>query len=142
MSSQDSPPSKYDEQARSYDIILQNLFSDHLTPETAAPKLAAIAIPSPDIDPEECEEDLQLFWNHVLSVMMKVPSRVETVANLIFCISQVPPPVTKSGNQLAVNEGGERVWEDTPTLGWELREEWNGENTSPAQVVPPKEMAD
>jgi hypothetical protein len=142
MSDQDSPPSKYDEQAPSYEVILQNLFSGHLTPESAAPKLAAIAIPNPDNDPEECEEDLQLFWNHVLSVIMKVPRRVETVASLIFCISQLPPPVTKSGKQLAVNEGGERVWEDTPTLGWELRDEWNGENTSPAQVVPPKEMAD
>jgi hypothetical protein len=73
---------------------------------------------------------------------MKVPSRVETVANLIFCVSQLPPPVTKSGKQLAVNEGGERVWEDTLTLGWELRDEWNGAYTSSAQVVPPKEMAD
>jgi hypothetical protein len=61
MSSKDSPPSKYDEQAHSYEVILQNLFTDHLTPETAAPKLAAIAIPNPDNDPEECEEDLQLF---------------------------------------------------------------------------------
>jgi hypothetical protein len=73
---------------------------------------------------------------------MKVPSRVETVADLLFCISQLPPPVTKSGKQLAVNEGGERVWEDTPTLGWELRDEWNGENAFPAQLVPPKEMTD
>jgi hypothetical protein len=54
MSSQDSPPSKYDEQAPSYEVILQDLFSGNLTPETAAPKLAAIAIPNPDIDPEEC----------------------------------------------------------------------------------------
>jgi hypothetical protein len=88
-----------------------------------------------------CEEDLQLFWNHVLSVIMKVPSRVETVVNLSFCISQLPP-VTKSGKQLAVNEGGELVWEDTPTLGWELRDEWNCECTTSARVVPPKEMAD
>jgi hypothetical protein len=73
---------------------------------------------------------------------MKVPSRVETVADLLFCISQLPPPVTKSGKQLAVNEGSERVWEDTPTLGWELRDEWNGECTPSARVVPPKEMAD
>jgi hypothetical protein len=58
MSSQDSPPSKYDEQARSYEVILQNLFSGHLTQESAAFQLAAIAIPNPDIDPEECEEDL------------------------------------------------------------------------------------
>jgi hypothetical protein len=35
-------------------VILQDLFSGNLTPETAAPKLAAIAIPNPDIDPEEC----------------------------------------------------------------------------------------
>jgi hypothetical protein len=142
MSGQHSSPSKYDEQARDYEDVLKQLFSGHLTPGTSAPKLASIAVPNPNIDPEDCEGDLQSFWQDVLAAMVEIPGRVPLVANLIFCMSQLPSPITSSGKPLAVNEGGERVWEDTPTLGWILRDEWNCECTSSAQVVPLKEIFD
>jgi hypothetical protein len=130
MSGQHSSPSKYNEQARDYEDVLKQLFSGHLTPGTSAPKLASIAVPDPDIDPEECEEDLQLFWNHVLSDILEVPGGVKTVADLIFCISKLPPPITSSGEPLAVDDSRWRVWEDTLTLGWELYNEWNSESCS------------
>jgi hypothetical protein len=142
MSGQNSPSPGYDEQASTLEEILRQLFSGHLTPETAAPKLATIAVPNPNIDPEDCEGDLQSFWEDVLAAMLETPDRVQLVADLIFCMSQLPPPIDKSGKPLAVNEGGERVWEDTPTLGWVLRDEWNGECTLSSQVVPRKEMSD
>jgi hypothetical protein len=138
MSGQHSTPSKCDEQARCYEEFLRQLFSGHLTPETAAPKLAAIAVSSPGIDPEECEEDLQLFWSDVLAAVLELPGRVKIVAKLIFCMSQLPPPTTKSGKQLAVNDGGERVWENTPTLGWGCMMTGIVSLHFLAQVVPPR----
>jgi hypothetical protein len=127
MSGQHSSPSRYDEQARGVKEVLRQLFSGHLTAETAALRLATIAIPDPSIDPEDCEGDLQSFWQDVLVAMLELPGRVQLVADLISCVSQLPPPIHKSGKPLAVHEGGERVWGHTLNLGWILRDEWNCE---------------
>lgn len=107
--------------------VINSLFTGQLIAESAASRLAGITVPNPNIDPEDCEEDLQLLWGNVLTSLVEVPDQVSTVADLIWCISKLPPPITESGQQLAVNEGIERVWNDTPTLGWALRDEWNGE---------------
>ena len=49
------------------------------------------------------------------------------VADLILCIARLHPVLTQPGEQLAVDDGVQRVWQDVPTLGWALREEWNCE---------------
>lgn len=115
-----------DEKTRHNEQIIEDLFAGRLTAEAAATKIAAITVPDPNIDSEGCEEDLQMLWSLVLANLIAEPDRVDTVANLISCISSLPPPMTKLGKQLAVNEGTLRVWDDTPTLGWALRDEWNG----------------
>lgn len=97
--------------------IMQSLFASQLTALAAASRLAAIATPNPNVDPEECEEDLQLLWVSVLACLVETPDLVDVVANLIWCISKLPPPITESSQQLAANEGVERVWADTPTPG-------------------------
>lgn len=125
-SNRSSPPPGY-EMTRPCEEILQSLSDGHLTTAEAAPKLAAITVPDPNIDPEECEEHLQELWAIVLEFLAKAPGRVKMVADLIWCIARLPPVLTESGHQLAVNDGDERVWQDLPTLGWELREEWNCE---------------
>lgn len=122
-----SPPGLDDEKIRHTEEVLRSLFTGNLTVEEAATKLAATTIPDPNIDLEDCEEDLQVLWGRMLAYPMEPPSRVNTVASLILYISQLPPPITVSGKQLVVNEGTLRVWDDTPTLGWALHDEWNGE---------------
>lgn len=67
-----------------------------------------------------------MLWGLVLASLIAEPDRVDTIGNLIICISKLPPPITKSGKQLAVNRGILRVWDDTPGLAWALRDEWDG----------------
>jgi hypothetical protein len=105
--------------------ILQNLSGCRLTAAEAAHKLAALTIPDPNIDPEECEEFFQEPW--AIDFLKKAPGRVKMVADLIWCIARLPPVLTKSGEALSVNDGDELVWQDLSTLAWELREEWNCE---------------
>jgi hypothetical protein len=47
------------------------------------------------------------------------------VADLILCIARLHPVLIQPGEQLAVDDGVQRVWQDVSTLGWALREEWN-----------------
>jgi hypothetical protein len=125
-SDQDSFLADY-EMTRPCEEILQRFADGHLTAAEAAPKLAALTVPDPNIDPEECEEHFQELWAIVLNFLKKAPGRVEMVADLILCIARLPPILTESGEQLAVDDGCQRVWQDVPTLGWELRDEWNCE---------------
>lgn len=122
-------PKELNELVNCQEDVLKGLFDGHLTTATAAPQLAAVTIPDSNIDSEACEERLQMLWNNVLYFLIREPNRIDTIATLIHCISNLPLPLTEDGKQLAVNEGLRRVWEDKPTLGWELRDEWNGEVT-------------
>jgi hypothetical protein len=121
-----SPPPDYG-MSRPCEEILQTLADGRLTAAEAAPKLAALTIPDPNIDPEDSEEYLQELWEIVLVFLKEVPGRVKIVADIVLCMARLPPVLTESGEQLAVNDGRERVWQDLPTLGWALRDEWNCE---------------
>jgi hypothetical protein len=125
-SDQDSPPPDYDMTGPCKEV-LQSFADGHLTAAAAAPKLAALTIPDPNIDPEEIEEYLRELWQIILVYLARNKSRVKTIADLIWCLARLPPVLTESGEQLAVDDGCQRVWQDVPTLGWELRDEWNCE---------------
>jgi hypothetical protein len=125
-SDRSSPPPDY-EMTRPCEEVLQSLSDGRLIAEAAASKLAALTIPDPNIDPEEIEEHLSELWQILLVYLAEAQNRVKVVADLIFCIARLPPLLTASGEQLAVDEGLQRVWQDVPTLGWELREQWNCE---------------
>ena len=81
--------------------------------------------PGPKIDTEECEEHLQELWAILLEFPGQAPGRVKMVADLILCIARLHPVLTQPGEQLAVDDGFQRVWQDVSTLGWALREEWH-----------------
>jgi hypothetical protein len=123
-SDKNTPPSGYD-MARPCEEILQNLSDGRLTAAEAAPKLAAITVPDPIMDPEECEEHLQELWEILLEFPGQAPGRAKMVADLVLCIARLPPVLTQPGEQLAVDDGVQRVWQDVSTLGWALREEWH-----------------
>lgn len=123
-SNRSSPPLDY-EMTRPCEEILQDLSDGRLTAAEAAPKLAAVTVPDPNI--EECEEHLQELWAILLDFLGQAPGRVKMVADLILCIACLPPVLTESGEQLAVDDGVQRVWQDLSTLGWALREEWHCE---------------
>ncbi|TLD04549.1 hypothetical protein E2P81_ATG10499, partial [Venturia nashicola] len=114
-----------DEKTRHIRQTIQSLFNGCLTAEAVAAELAVITVPNPNINPRKCEGDLRLLWCLVLASLIAQPDRVDTIGNLIICISKLPPPITKSGKQLAVNQGILRVWDDTPGLAWALRDEWD-----------------
>lgn len=126
FSQRGSSPPAFDKMTDFHDQTLQKFHTGQLATEAAASKLARVTIPDPTIDPDECEESLQLLWSNVLASLIQAPDRVGSVANLILCISRLPPVVTESGKELVVNEGLQRVWDDAPTLTWALREEWDG----------------
>jgi hypothetical protein len=125
-SDRSSPPPGY-KMTQPCEEILQSLSDGRLTADEAAPRLAAFTVPDPDIDPEECEEHLQELWAILLEFLGEAPGRVKMVAELILCIARLPPVLTEPGEQLAVDDGTQRVWQDVSALGWVLREEWNCE---------------
>lgn len=60
--------------------------------------------------------------------LKKDPTRAQKCADLIIAISELPPALTNSGGQLVIDDESRRVWEDTPALGWEMSEQWNGKS--------------
>lgn len=106
--------------------VIQQLVNDRLSIETAASQLALATIPDPNVDIGDCEDNLWDLWGNILMFLEKNPSRAQMVAGLIIAISELLPARTQSAAQLVIDEW-RRVWEDTPALGWEMREQWNGE---------------
>ena len=104
----------------------------HLTPQEAAPKLAAVTLPDPipDIDNEDDEEEvlvnLERMFNMMLRALSTRPEHVYTIFDLMICLSQLPPALTKSGKQLCGTDPPGRVWEDLSHLGRSLGAEWSG----------------
>ena len=104
----------------------------HLTPQEAAPKLAAVTLPDPipDIDNEDDEEEvlvnLERMFNMMLRALSTRPEQVYTIFDSMICLSQLPPALTKSGKQLCGTDPPGRVWEDLPHLGRSLGAEWSG----------------
>lgn len=104
----------------------------HLTPQEAAPKLAAVTLPDPipDIDNEDDEEEVLVNLERMFNMMLRAPStrpeQVYTIFDLMICLSQLPPALTKSGKQLCGTDPPGRVWEDLSHLGRSLGAEWSG----------------
>lgn len=127
--------------------ILQDLFDNNpFTPQTAAHKLAKVTILSPKIKRKEFERkkfeyeyDVELLFENVLAALHKCPHRVRDVADLIVCLSELPPVVAKPSASASVS-GGEQglvvvedegytlVWDDgVKHLGGAFHREWDRE---------------
>lgn len=117
--------------------VLRDLFDGQISPQAAAPKLAAITLPRPppdqDDDEDEAEEALahiEGLWKNILDSLEEAPEHVKTVCDLIVCMSQLEPALTVSGKQFCDSDPLQRVWEDAPCLGFSLRDEWSSELSS------------
>jgi hypothetical protein len=114
------------------ETLIHDLLNGHLTPTTAAPALASATLPNPvpDINNEDDEEEvlvnIERMFNIMLEALESRPESVHTIFNLIICMSQLSPALTKSGNQLCGTDPPRRVWKDLPCLGWSLGAEWSG----------------
>jgi hypothetical protein len=114
------------------ETVIHDLLTGHLTPRTAAPKLAAVTLPDPipDINNEDDEEEIlvniERMFNMMLGALETRPECVHTIFDLMICMSQLPPALTESGNQLCGTDPLRRVWEDLPHLGRSLGAEWSG----------------
>jgi hypothetical protein len=122
---------------RSQKALLRDLFDGRLCIQTAAERLTAIVVPEPppdqvdddNDDDDDTMADIEAMWRIILGSLEDAPDRAQIVCDLIICISQLPPVLTRSGQQLCGNnEPAQRVWEDTPCLGISLRDEWNSES--------------
>lgn len=89
------------------EAVIRELLDGHLTPQAAAPKLAAVTLPDPipDIDNEDDEEEILVNLERMFNMMLKAletrPECVHTIFDLMICISQLPPALTESGNHFA-----------------------------------------
>lgn len=114
------------------EAVIRELLDGHLTAKTAAPKLAAVTLPDPipDIDNEDDEEEvlvnIERMFNMMLRSLETRPECVHIIFDLIICMSQLPPALTTSGQQLCGTDPPRRVWEDLPHLGRSLGAEWSG----------------
>jgi hypothetical protein len=103
--------------------IIREVVTGQLTPKAAAPKLAAATLPDPipDIESEEDEDgilsDTERMFNITLEVLETDPKSAPTIRDLIVCMSQLPPALTKSGQQLCATDPPGRVWEDLRVSG-------------------------
>lgn len=116
------------------EAIIRDLLDGHLTTKAAAPKLAAVTLPDPipDIDNEDDEEEilvnLERMFNMMLRALETGPECVHTIFDLMICMSQLPPALTESGQQLCATDPVRRVWKDLPHLGRSLGAEWSGKS--------------
>ena len=74
---------------------LQKLFDGTVTPKMTATKLSALTIPNPKIRRHKYAYPIQLLFENILSSLHEHPNRVQTVADLIISISELPPIWTK-----------------------------------------------
>ena len=131
----------FDSSKREQNIVLHDLFDGQVSPQSGATKLAAITLPVPlpdpgngDEDEDEAEEALahiEGMWHNIISSLEEAPEHAKTACDLIICMSQLQPALTVSGDQFYDSEPRQRVWEDTPRLGWSLRDEWSGRSSCP-----------
>lgn len=108
--------------------LVQQLINNDLTVATAASQLALATIPDPTMDIGDCEDKLWDLYGTILMFLEKNSSGAQKVSDLIIAISELPAARTDSGAQLVIDES-RRVWEDTPALGWEMREQWNDKSS-------------
>jgi hypothetical protein len=110
---------------------LQELFDGTLTPQTAATKLSALTIPNPKIRRHKNAYPIQLLFENILSSLHEHPNQVQTVADLIISISELPPIWTKpepgAPKHFIVDENT-GIWDDEgKEFGRVLNGEWEGE---------------
>lgn len=106
--------------------IIREVVTGQLIPKAAAPKLAAATLPDPipDIESEEDGDnilsDTERMFNIMLEVLETDPKSTPTIRDMIVCMSQLPPALTKSAQQLCATDPPGRVWKDLPILGRSL----------------------
>ena len=110
---------------------LQKLFDGTLTPKMTATKLSALTIPNPKIRRHKYAYHIQLLFENILSSLHEHPNQVQTVADLIISISELPPiwakPEPGAPKHFIVDENM-GIWDDEgKELGRVLNGEWERE---------------
>ena len=106
---------------------LQKLFDGTVTPKMTATKLSALTIPNPKIRRHKYAHHIQLLFENILSSLHEHPNQVQPVADLIICISELPPiwakPEPGAPKHFIVDENL-CLWDDD---GSDLKRVLNGE---------------
>jgi hypothetical protein len=110
---------------------LQDLFSGTLAPKTAALKLSALTIPNPKIRRHKYAYQIQLLFENILSPLHKQPHQVQLVADLIICISDLPPIWAQPSPEAPkhfISDENTCLWDDEGAeFGRVLGGEWDRE---------------
>lgn len=99
--------------------ILQDLFSDTLSPQIAAKHLASISL----ADTSGPEEGITSLWNLILKCAYKFPEHHGKLVDTLVQLSKLPDAKNSNGDAILLHEMV--VWKDLPMLGWQFRDEWN-----------------
>lgn len=114
--------------------LIRKTLDGQLTPRAAAPKLAAVTLgdPVPDVHDEEVEGELlgsmERMFNYMIRPLGERPEDVQTIFELLVCLSQLPQVFTKSGQPLYRSDTDQYVWKDMPYLPFALGHQWTGES--------------
>lgn len=126
-----SSPLSPDGLCRQHATTLQELFDGTLTPRAAATKLSKITIPNPRIRRHRYAYSIQLLFENIISSLHTHPHRVETVADLIISISQLPPIWAKSdpgAPKHFIPDENTCIWDDDgSTFARILNDKWERE---------------
>ncbi|KAF1345664.1 hypothetical protein BDV97DRAFT_371710 [Delphinella strobiligena] len=100
-------------------VILQNAFTNDLSTQVAAEKLAAVSL-SDDTTVEGCVGQL---WAIITGLAYNFPEHQDKLAEILVSISRLPGAKTDQGEPLILHK--QYVWKDLPILGWQFRDDWN-----------------
>lgn len=114
--------------------FIRKTLDGQLTPRAAAPKLAAVTLgdPVPDVHNEEDEDEflgsIERMFNYMIRSLGERPEDVQTIFELLVCLSQLPQVFTKSGQPLYRSDTDQYVWKDMPYLPFALGDQWDGKS--------------
>lgn len=103
--------------------VLQDTFSNKISLQTAAEKLASIAL-SDDVN-----AGVGRLWTHLLTTALECPEHHDKLVSVLVHLSKLPDAKTEQGDPIILYNM--QVWKDLPMLGWHFRYEWNGPSVPP-----------
>lgn len=119
--------------------VIHRLLDGKTAIHTAATELASVALSDPTLEKEfEDDEDkedalacvIESIWRSAFEAFGQVPDGVQTIFDLLLCMSRLPPALDKSGRQLCTSTDPiQRIWQDVPNLGVVIHGEWNRESS-------------
>lgn len=99
--------------------IIQDVFNQTISRQTAAEKLASISLS----DDTTTEGGVGRLWNLVIDTAREFPEHQDKLVDILVRISKLPDAKTNQGERLVLYDM--QVWRDLPMISWQFRYKWN-----------------